>query len=391
MSTSYGLCDLPTELVLHIFNYLNPKEICSLSETCVKFNDIINDSDQLISKLTLCVKYPHDASKFAGDMKKSTRKYRKLKIIRSAKIDDVLFPSQIFENVSSHIRDLEMNWNDYNMAVTEELQIKMLEANVIPERPAVRLELIHTQDRGLGGVLRPSMYRRHQELINFLDNDNEDIPELRINENNGIDTIQRRTTIVQGLRSEVKRKFFIEFAAIIREFTNVEILRLSFVSNMDISSDFGGFQNLSTVQEIYLKKCDHSIYKLLKSCGENVVKLSNIDPLYGFMTLREWSGFDHFLISLENLKELTMKNVQNFFRTDDHSNLSAKFKLEKLKLSRVFFPNQAAAENFFASQDHLKHIDLEIKNEYSPHSQLEEILPTIQFDAILKLSKFSIV
>jgi hypothetical protein len=49
---SKDLSDLPTELLLHIFDFLDPNDIANLSATCTKFKDMIDDSDQLTNKVS---------------------------------------------------------------------------------------------------------------------------------------------------------------------------------------------------------------------------------------------------------------------------------------------------------------------------------------------------
>lgn len=370
-SEAKGLSDLPTELLLHIFDYLEPKEICTISETCSKFKEIIDDADKLVNKLTLYVKYPLNVKSFAETMKNSSRPYSNLKITRDSKNEDDYLRKpadvkKIFKSVASLIKNLEVNWSGYHAASSEMLQAKMAAANVnAADERQMRLELIFSRDQDFAELrIQPGNTEREGEAIR---------------------TVQERANVIQGLRTEVKKLFFQEFVSIIGEFSSLETLKFSNVTTLDVSNDFEPLENLSSVRELSIKQSDLFVCsKLLQPCV-NLVKLSASDPFNGFvMNVNQRDGFDIFLTSLEKLKELTLSNVRSFFR-DSHPDI--KFKLNALKLSDVFFTNQGAADKFFSSQDQLKAIDFHMKNEFSRFHHLEDLIPRIRFENILKTSK----
>lgn len=361
-----NLIDLPTELLLHIFKFLDSKEILILCETCTKIKDIIEDSDQLVNKLTLYVKYPKNVKSFVETMKNSTRPYRNLKLTRIGKHfgDLQIVPANIFESVAS-IKNLEVNWSGYHAASSHFLQAKMTESHIDPNDRTMRVEMIFRRDQDVAEV--------HYNSRNA--NGESDL----------IRDVQERANIIQRLRAEVKKFFVEEFVGILRSFIGIETLTFSNVTNLDVDN-FEPLENLSSIRELSIRESDLYICsKLFKPCV-NLTKLDVSDPFPGFLlNISQRDGFERFLISLENLKELTIYGIHSFFR-ENYPDI--KFKLNSLKLTDVYFTNQESAEKFFASQNQLKTIDLHIKNEFSRYQHLiEDSIPTIRFESILKTSK----
>jgi hypothetical protein len=342
------------------------------------------------------VKYPKDVNLFAETMHNSSRSYRNIVITRSNHHDGRQYdPKNIFASIVSTIKNLELNWIGYHGATSEALQAKMQEAHIEPDRTMLRVEVILRRNQeNLRAREAFPVYARRHEAIDDDDRDDDVMPEIRFQavgndrEREAFRTIQERASIIQGLRSEIKKEYLQEFAAILKQFTDLETFKMSNVTNLDIPTDFDPLNNLSTVRKLDMWRCDLSVCSnFVKPCT-NLNSLSVVDPinLVTFMNMTQRDGFEFFLISLENLKELTMKNVRGFFR----ENREVKFKLCFLKFNEVFFTNQAAAEKFFSSQDQLKTIDLQLKNEFTRHLNLEDMVPAIRFDTILKISKFNI-
>lgn len=386
MSQIKGLSDLPTELLLKIFDYLDAEEICSLLGTCTHFKDIVENYDQLISKLTLYVQYPKNIEMFAATMKLTTTPYQNIKITRSTKYEKEQFkPEEVFASISPTITNLTINWNGYYLAMNDAIRVKTIEANIEPEpqAPGVRVSL----NSNLALLRRNVAINRVPTFDVDLDEEEDDdfiyaFP-LFAGNIGIIQSNQERTVTMHRFRAEVKSLFSEELVNILRAFSNVSTMQLSNVPNMEVPENLDPLQNLSSVRELSIKQCDLNLCsKVLKSCV-NLEKLENIYPLHNFMLASQRDLFEIFLISLEKLKELSLENVKSFFRS---THPEVKFKLHTLKLKEVFFSDQLAAENFFSSQDQLVTLEMQIKNEFT-HRYAQDLFPSVSYGNILKICK----
>lgn len=338
---------LPIELLESIFSFVeSAKDIVSLSETCILFNQIITRSDKLTSKLTLYVNYPLHLESFATIMRISERKYRNLKITRSRErynnnVDPS--PSRIFESVAPYIRHLEFNWANSSLRIRENALV-----DIVVNR--------HGHGRH---------FDEHNPFHRML------IPQAHI----------QQAALVRD--QQPRHDSFQEFVNILQEFKNLRSMKWLHVHlERNPSPITISLSCLSSVRELTMKHCDAQCFEMLNSCNQ-LIKLDFQDPFW-ISTSRNpgIESLERFLIQQDSLKYLRLENIQysRLFQSDYSEVVN--FKLNHLILKNVFFKDNVNAEKFFQTQNQLQTIEFQVQNE-----KVRVLHDVFFYNKILKISK----
>lgn len=314
-----GLSDLPPEVLEILFEFLDLTSLGFITECCRKFKDIVENSDKLTRKFTLHMRYPLDLINFSATISRSSRRYRKVIIIKSREqnINNLIDPRirLMFERLSNSIHELKIDWSNASRA-----------------REASMFEIMNRRARAareLGGPVG-----------NHLDN-------------------------VAGWQAQAivttREDIYLEFVNLIRQFSNLKKL-----SMYNVHLERGRQPNEPEIQFPHLewlssKHCDAFCFDALSSCV-------NLETIY--VNEPWWNSrspgidnFETFLVSQISLKHLRLINFQypRIFQVDRSNQIS--FKLESLKLQGLFFADKNIAHNFFRSQNELKRVDFQLQNE----------------------------
>lgn len=338
---------LPIELLESIFTFVDSaKDIISLSETCVLFNQIIAETEKLTNKLTLYVNYPVNLEQFGSITKTTERKYRNLKITRSRErlgncVDPS--PSRIFETVAPNIRNLEFNWANSSLRVRENSLV-----DIVVNR--------HGHGRH---------FEEHNPFNRML------IPQAHIHQ-------------AREQQQQPRHDSFQEFVKILQEFKNLRSMKWFHVHLERNAFPFATpLRCLSSVRELKMKHCDAHCFDMLSSCNQ-LIKLDFSDPFW-ISTSRNpgIESLEMFLIRQNDLKHLRLENIQysRLFQTDYSEDII--FKLHHLILKNVFFKDNVNAEKFFQTQNQLQTIDFQVQNE-----KVRVLHDVFFYNKILKISKY---
>lgn len=308
------LIDLPPEVLVLMFEFLDGKSLIALTETCTKFHGIIESSERLTKKLTLHIRYPTDLNGLASSLAVSNRRYRNLKIVkpRDPADPDCNIPVSLLTKLGGMIKHLRIDWSNA----------------MRPREAASLIELMGRRAR----------IARHAGHF-------------------GVDFDGQARVEMGNFREDIYNEFF----GLIRHFQNVETLSL-FNVHLEKGRQMNDAElHYPNLQEFSLKQCDAYIFELLSSCN-SLNSLEVHDPW--------WNGrnpgidtFETFLISQISLKKLHLKNISypRLFQTDRTENII--FKLDELVLSQVFFADKNIANRFFRTQNQLKKIEFQLNNE----------------------------
>lgn len=311
---SFEMNIMPPELLEMIFDYLDASTILSVTETCTEFNAIVSNSERLTRKLTIYLKYPMGLNNFAESLIGSTRKYRRLNIVKSR--DRVYetnsgLTNRLLRKLGKVINYLTVDWN-----------------YCLRPREASLLEV---------------MNRRRLSRV---------FPAAHI-----ADPLEIAAQTLGNIREDINNEFY----QIVRFFTNVKE-----VSFFNVHLERERYSNEPEVHYPNLKylklhHCDAFCFNFLKSCNH----LVSLDVTDGYWNARNpgIENFEQFLINQRELKVLHLKNFQypRLFQVDPTANIV--FKLETLILKSVYFADKDIANNFFKAQTELKIIDFELRNE----------------------------
>lgn len=313
------LSNLPPEVLEIVFEFLELSSLSSVTECCTKFKEIVENSEKLTRKFTLFMRYPLDLTNFSAALSQSTRRYRKLYIVKSREqcTNNLIEPSihQMFERLRNSIHELKIDWN-----------------NASRVREASMFEMMNRRARAareLGG-----------HVGNHMDN-----------------LVGWQAQAVVAARDDA----YLEFANLIRQFSNLKKL-----SMYNVHLERSRQQNEPEIQFPHLKclsskQCDAFCYDALSSC----VNLESINICEPWWNTRApgLDNFETFLVSQISLKHLRMINFQypRLFQVDRTNQI--RFRLESLKLQGLFFADKNIAQNFFRSQNELKRVDFQLQNE----------------------------
>lgn len=341
------LIDLPPELLLNIFSHLKQNDILATSETCVKFNELINDNSQISNKLILYINYPLKHGQFPKtDL---IRDYKKMKItfMPSRKDDDT--GAKISERVSSTIQNLEINYENLELL----LQLMMKD-----ER---EFSFEHSQRRA---ILRMNVVEgvRAQRI---------DIHEAR-----ALEQIIALQTEEAQIRERNLRKLSTEFFEILVNFCNLRSLKVNDVFGFNCTQTL---PNLSNIQELTIShRCGVQTLTFFKSC-ENLKKLT-------IEHLRSDGEFDlgSFIANLKHLKYLHIDDC--YAPLDNLEN--AQFKLKHLSFANVKFDQRQSGERFFASQNELETLHFQIAHNTNRYQAIENLE---LYNIMLNIGKFKLM
>lgn len=311
------ICDLPFEMLEEIFGFLSEaKDICNVSETCVKFRNIVDNSDHITRKLTLYMNYPEDLSNFTQRISQSTRRYRRLKINKKQQTreDTVRSPQRgrndIFSSLNQHIEVLTIHWS--NLMNTREVLFEF------HSRGRLALALRN------GGV--------HEEA-----------------------------NVASRAVANARENMFNDFIGILGTLNNIQELNLHHVHLDRLKKPTDQDIILNRLTRLHTKECDGYCYALLKNV-RTLTKLHVTDTTWASRT-PGISEFENFLFAQSQLKDLKLANffLPRFLQRDKTSEIS--FKLDHLVLRNVYFSNKEITNEFFRTQDQLKSINFQICNE----------------------------
>lgn len=315
---------MPPEVLEILFEFLEPKQICGLTECCKKFKAIVENSDRLTKKLTLFLRYPMDLNSFSESIINSKRRYRKLSILksrdrlcyeagRSSDVVDVAITNRLFRKLGEMIRDLSVDWS-YAMR----------------PREASLFDIVNRRHRGNGR----GPANMHDPMDNF---------------------------IAAQTLSNVREDIYNEFVHLIRFFTNVQRMLLFNVHLEKSRQPNEPVLSFPKLRELSCKQCDAFCFDVLSSCTL-LTKLTAVDPWWNSRS-PGIDTFEHFLINQTALKSLKLKNFQypRLFQVDRTNDIA--FKLEVLVLESVFFADKDIANRFFRTQNKLRTIDFQLHNE----------------------------
>lgn len=308
------LSDLPPEVLVILFEFLESSGITALSECCSKFSEIIENSERLTKKLTLYLKYPLDLTEFAESMINSNRRYRNLSIVKSRErcsdVGDPEIVNRVFEKLGATIKDLTIDWS-----------------NAMRPREASLFEIMNRRARAARAVGGGDPY--NIVAAQALAHDREDI--------------------------------YNEFFGLIRHFTYTQKILLFNVHLEKGRQADEPELHYPNLRDLIVKQCDAFCFNIFSSCNR-LDKLDVQDPW--------WNGriggidtFEVFLVSQTSLKSLRLKNFQypRLFQVDRTEQII--FKLESLVLNSVFFADKDIATSFFRTQIELQSIDFQLHNE----------------------------
>ncbi|KAG5676656.1 hypothetical protein PVAND_006474 [Polypedilum vanderplanki] len=368
--------NLPPELIEQIFIHLtNPKDILSVSETCKKFNYIVNNCENITKKLTLYLKHPTQFNEFIAAIKNTKRRYRNLVITRTRERSKEYVINRIpeaFSRISSNVRFLKLKWHPHRS-----IEVSIIDMNRMnrPRREALLQYFHNRQDWFNQHLAQPLLQPPLQRLLpNIIIEEEDDPVDLNIiqqihnlnNNNNNIMENNFQNIQEQQLQNadEIRDELHQEFIGIIKQFKNLERMEWSHVhlekrtmSNTIESLDY------TRLKELKLKFCDSFCFELLTSCQNSLTTLQICEPFLGNLQNPGIESFETFLVGQKSLKDLKIFNIQypRLFQND--STAEIQFKLNHLVLHNVFFKNKTIAENFFRTQNELISIDFQIKNE----------------------------
>lgn len=310
------LSDLPPEVLEILFEFLEPTSLGDVAECCTKFKEIVENSEKLTKKFTLYMRYPLDLNTFSATIVRSSRRYRKLLIIKSRDqgINNLIDPSirLMFERLGDSIHYLKIDWT-----------------NASRVREASMFEIMNRRARA-------------RELGGHVGNDN-------------VVGWQAQATVT------AREDIYLEFVNLIRRFSNLQKL-----SMYNVHLERSRQPNEPALQFPHLKwlsykHCDAFCFDVLSSC----VNLDRIDVIEPWWNTRSpgIDNFETFLVSQISLKHLRMIGFQypRLFQVDRTNQI--RFKLESLKLRGLFFADKNIAHNFFRSQNELKRVDFQLQNE----------------------------
>lgn len=309
------LNDLPVEMLEAIFSFLDKPALKAVTEASKKFNEIVNESEKLVSKFSLHYKHPAEHKAFAKVIINSNRNYRKLTISKSREKDQEPFVANrqtaaMFEKLGGTVKNLTLNWiNSHRLG---------------RDNPAaLAIELLTRRRANVFNFNEPRFMQanQHQEAAN----------------------------IIANIRADEE-----DFNNIIRHFRNVRALILLNL-NLDAEAPAPVF-NFPFLEELNMFHCDSNCFRVLSTCTQ-IIKLDIRDPVL------RGDSFETFLVSQTALKSLSLRNIQypRLFVTDNTA--SIRFKLDSLVLQNVNFADRNVANQFIQSQDKLKSIELKIQNE----------------------------
>lgn len=252
-------------MLLNIFNYVDSDSMLKLTETCGKFKDMIEDSDKLMTKLTLYVEYSKEIDKFRAAMSKSSRSYKNIIIKRSTdQFEASITPAEAFEDVASSIEKLGLNWSTY-FAATSNALTAQLQANGAPEEYA---DITRALSRHDGLIMRRMLQERQEHGGNDIDEEN--LPAfITFHRPDLLRNMQNRVSFLNRTRENIKKAFFVELVAILGAFPALQTIKLSESHGLEVPSDYEPPQNLSSIRELQMKRCDQNfcISLLAKICA----------------------------------------------------------------------------------------------------------------------------
>lgn len=310
--------ELPPELLELVLEYLEPKDILNVSETCRRLNDIVNTSDKLTKKLTLYIKFPSSMSSFKC-INRSKRRYRNLclKRLRERATEGQLISLlNVLNFIGPNIRFLTINWCQLrNLELTTNLM------DIITARRRMRVSDLH---------FNPNVSAR----------------------------------AINPVREDLKDEFHKEFIEIVSTFTQLEKTIWNNV-NLEKRTVMGELSSLdfSTLKDLEIQQCDAYIFDILAS-STNLSSLKISDPFFTNNNRNPGiDNFEIFLMSQKELKSLEINSIQypRLFHVDRSE--AIEFRLNHLVLKNVFFKDKEHAEKFFKTQDELVSVDFQIQNE----------------------------
>jgi F-box domain len=313
------LSQLPPEVLEILFEFLDAKSICAVSEICSKFNEICTNSERLTKKLTLHLRYPLDLNGLGESILSSNRRYRNLRIIKSREgrhdVNDPVVTNRLFRKLGDMIHDIKIDWS-----------------NAMRPREASLFELMV---RRRGAVFARGRAGGHAD--NFDD-----------------------AVAAQAL-ANVREDIYNEFVFIVRFFNNVRKMSLHNVHLEKGRQPNEPELHYPFLKEFVVKQCDSYCFELLSNCKQ-LDKLHVSDPFWNSRTPGV-DTFEAFLISQNVLKDLELKNFTypRLFQVDRTASIN--FRLNSLVLKQVYFADKEIADNFFRTQNELKVIDFQLHNE----------------------------
>lgn len=313
------LNDLPPEVLEILFIFLDPTSVTSVSEVCTKFNEIVSESERLMKKLTLHLRFPLDLTGFTDSISRSNRRYRKLEIVKSrdrvCDAHEAVATERLFRQLGGMIYDLKVDWS-----------------NSLRPREASLLEIMNRR-RGV----RVAGVRAARGLLG--------------------DHFENAIAAQAQARDDVHN----EFVQIFRHFTNVKkVCLVSVHLERGLQPGESSF-TCPRLRHLIVSQCDAFCFDLMSSCNQ-LQKLEVTDPWWNQRS-PGIDNFEQFLVSQTSLKDLHMKNFQypRLFHVDRTAEI--RFKLETLVLKSVFFAEKDIANSFFRSQNEIKFIDFQLHNE----------------------------
>lgn len=299
------LTDLPVEMLLEVFSYFKPSEILPITETCSKFNDVIKNTSNFIENITLRVPYPREVNRFVRQLSNSTRIYKNLKIERTCTVSkkNKLIPGCI----APFIVNLDLKYE----SMDDLLSVMMIDLHTSDEMANLSISL---------GNNRISWPVELEQII------------------------RRREISVKEITQEC--------VDMLKQFISLQSLKVEGLSIIDAPEVFVNLSNLSTLKELYIKRCNHHVFEFFSTCKQ-ITKLTVYNALGDAFA----SNFEDFIISQRNLKQLKIEML-SLFETDRLCDI--KSKLNYLEMKNVYDKNLENVDNFFKTQNELQTIIFQI-------------------------------
>lgn len=313
------IMNLPDEMLDSFISYLFGKDLLMLMESCTRMRDLILKNKIFMNRILLVLQFPlKTSSEQFALLLKTKRKYQNLKIVRIRDKMPVAQPLmdsffQVLTLLKTTIRECRLDWSlvkAFNDAfITDEIMRR------------------NNRARDLRVEFPPPPTANH--------------------------ICSPRASSRDEVRPEV--------VAILNVLDEIEVCSAVCVYDERCAADDEILPKLEKLRVLKIQTCNSVCFEIFFNANK-LTTLSVLDPWWKNGQLGV-NGFENFLFSQKNLKELTMRNFfypRLFF--NDRSN-DVQFQLTKIHIVWTYFSDFKYLLNFFKTQKSLKEINLQLANE----------------------------
>lgn len=359
---------LPVEMVEFILFKMDRLSLLRMTEVSKTIYKIIKSNEKLLTRLNLQLNYPSDLSRFACDIAKTDREYRRLSIVRTrdrGEVDDRI-SQRIFGKLGQTVKDLTVDYSQSQRWIRSDQRMFELHdrPNIEIQRRRRDLQENHLRE------LEVAYQRRFPFFVRGTDFQSE------------LTNIFRHFGLVQ--------KLSLKFVNLGQDLEQLRLERMAanqFVEGDESDEDdprmamqgdifVDGFQpqqennepaRFSQLKEVVMFRCDAQCFVLI-STATQLHKLHIVDVSW---TQRSPSVaiFERFLASQTDLRELHFEKVDiaqllNTIRPED-----IRFQLDSLLFQEVTMQNRHVLNSFLKTQNQLKFLEFTMKTyEAEPRS-----------------------